>query len=72
MATNYFTGATVDVALSDNSGNAVLVRCATSAIPSSVAGYAVGCLLQATDDGGIFANTGSASSCTFVELAPVA
>ncbi len=70
--TNYFAAkGAVQVALTDASDNAVLVRCTTANIPSAVSGYAVGCLLQATDDGGIFANTGTASSCTFTELAPV-
>jgi len=68
MATNYFTGATVDKSLSDNAGNAVLVRSTVANIPSAVAGYAVGCLLQATDTGGIYTNTGTISSATFTLL----
>lgn len=66
--TNFFNGSTVDVALTDNAGNATLVRCTVANIPSGAAGYAVGCLLQATDTGGIYTNTGSITSSTFTLL----
>lgn len=68
MATNYFSGGTVDKALSDNFGNATLVRSTVANIPSAVSGYAIGCLLQATDTGGIYTNTGTAASATFTLL----
>lgn len=59
---------TVKVALTDNFGNADLVRCAVASIPSAVAGYAIGCILKATDTGGIYTNTGTTTSCTFTLL----
>lgn len=65
MATNYFTGATVDKALSDNSGNAVLIKCTVANLPSAVAGYSVSCLAIATDTGALYVNTGTATSATF-------
>lgn len=49
-------------------GARILVRSTVANIPSSVAGYAVGCLLQASDTGGIYTNTGTAESCTFTLL----
>lgn len=72
--TNYFTpkNSTVDVAFTDGNGtaqdNATLVRCTVANIPSAVSGYAVSCLLQATDTGAVYVNTGSATSCTFTLL----
>lgn len=65
MATNFFpSNGTVKVALSDDFGNAVLIRCTVANLPSAVAGYAVSCIAQTTD-GGIYQNTGSATSATF-------
>lgn len=67
--TNFYPyNGTVKVALTDEQGNADLVRCTVANIPASVAGYAIGCLLKATDTGGIYTNTGTASSCTFTLL----
>jgi len=64
--TNFFDGqSTVQVALTDASGNAVLARGTVANLPSSVAGYAVSCIYQATDSGAIYENTGTAASCTF-------
>jgi len=69
MATNFYpSNGSVKVSLSDDFGNADLVRCTVANIPSAVAGYAVGCILKATDTGGIYTNTGSATSCTFTLL----
>jgi len=64
--TNYFHGnQTVDIALGDENGNAILVKCLAANIPSAVAGYAVGCELIATDTGAHYYNLGTASSCNF-------
>ena len=64
--TNFFDGtSTVQIALTDASGNAVLARGTVANIPSAVSGYAVSCIYQATDSGAIYENTGSATSCTF-------
>lgn len=59
------TTALVKVALTDNSNNAMLASAATANIPASVAGYAIGCILIATDTGLPYSNTGTAASCTF-------
>lgn len=68
--TNYFIPktSTVDVALTDASDNATLVRCTVANIPSAQAGYAIGCNLQATDTGRAYVNTGTATSSTFTLL----
>lgn len=64
--TNFFDGtSTVQIALTDASGNAVLARGTVANLPSAVSGYAVSCIYQATDSGAIYENTGSATSCTF-------
>lgn len=65
--TNFFTtlNSTVKVALTDDNGNAILVKCATGDIPSASAGYAVGCELIDTTTGIRYTNTGSTSSCSF-------
>lgn len=63
--TNFFDGSsTVQVALTDASDNAVLIRCTVANLPSSVAGYAVSCIAQTTD-GGVYQNTGTTSSATW-------
>lgn len=61
-------GATVTHYLTNSSGDWILARCAVASIPASAAGYAKGCLIQASDTGGIYTNTGSATSSTFVLL----
>ena len=53
------------VALTDEAGNCFLVKCLAADIPSGAAGYAVGCILVATDTGTPYKNTGSTTSCTF-------
>lgn len=58
----------VYVEFTDISGNATRVRCATGDIPSAATGYAVGCLLTDTTTGLQYTNTGSATSCSFVEV----
>ncbi len=67
MATNLFAAknSTVEVALSDVNGNAVLAKGLAASLPSAVAGYAIGCDFFATDTGAHYFNTGSATSCTF-------
>ncbi len=67
---NFFAAksATVDVALTDATNNAILVKATTGNIPSAVAGYAIGCVLINTTTGGTYTNTGTASSCTFTQL----
>lgn len=69
--TNLFapeTSQAVKIALTDESGNAILVKCATASIPSAVAGYAKGCELIDTTTGLLYSNTGTADSCTFTSV----
>jgi len=70
MSVNFFApdNASVKVALSDESGNAVLSRGTVANLPSAVAGYAVSGLYMATDSGAVYENTGTATSCTFTLL----
>ena len=63
------TSAPVKIALTDDAGNALLVKSTAANIPSAVAGYAVGCLLIATDTGALYSNTGTATSASFVLFA---
>ena len=58
-------GGTVNHYLTNDAGDYILVRCTAANIPSAVAGYAVGCELEATDTGALYTNTGSVTSCTF-------
>ncbi len=65
--TNFFSPAigAIQVALGDNLGDAVFIKCTAAALPSAIAGYAVGCIAMATDTGVTYSNTGSRTSCTF-------
>ena len=61
-------GASVQVALTDASNNALLIRCTAALLPSAVAGYAIGCIATATDTGVIYTNTGTAASASFAAV----
>ena len=67
--TNFFTKytSTVDVALTNASGNATLIRCVAGSLPTD-AGYAVGCIAQATDSGVLYYNTGTTSIGSFTAV----
>ena len=57
---------TNEVHFKNNNGNYIFVTCAgTPTIPSSTAGYAVGCLLIDTTNGDLYHNSGTTASCTF-------
>lgn len=56
--------AKIDVQLNDKFGDAILIRCLITDLPSGVAGYAVGCLAQTLDAGVLYFNT-SATSASF-------
>lgn len=73
MSVNYFSSnnPAVNICLTDESGNAVLVKSTVANIPSSVAGYSIGCELVATDTGAHYYNTGTITSCTFVVVGTV-
>ncbi len=68
--TNLFNtvGTGLEVNLTNNAGDAVMVRSTTAAIPSAVAGYAIGCTLQNATTGSMFINRGTATSCTFKDV----
>ncbi|MEM5785005.1 MAG: hypothetical protein QW469_00500 [Candidatus Aenigmatarchaeota archaeon] len=65
VGTNFFTpkSSTIEVALTDNDGNAILAK--GSSVPSAVSGYAKGCIFINTTTGKIYQNTGTNSSCSF-------
>jgi len=66
VGTNYFTKytSTVNVALTDLSGNAALINCVAASLPTDK-GYAVGCLAYATDTGAFYTNTGNTTTASF-------
>lgn len=70
IGTNFFvvksTG--LEIALTNNAGDAILVRATTAGIPSAVAGYAIGCTLQNATTGSLFINQGTAASCSFRDV----
>lgn len=55
---------TVNVALCDEFGNATLAKCTTANLPTG-AGYAIGCIIIATDTGIQYTNQGTASAASF-------
>lgn len=61
-------GATVTHYFTNSSGDWILVRSSVANIPSAAAGYATGCMLQASDTGNLYTNTGSNTSSTFTLL----
>ena len=67
--TNFFSKytSTVDVALTNPSGNAVLIRCTSGNLPTD-AGYAVGCIAMATNSGVIYYNTGTTTVASFTAV----
>ena len=54
-------GGTINTFFGEDSGFVTYARCTVANIPSAQAGYAVGCLIAATDTGGIYTNTGTAA-----------
>lgn len=66
--TNYFTSQTanIKIALTDDSGNAVLITCTVATLPTT-AGYAIGCLAL-TEAGIPYCNTGTATVASFVKV----
>src|SRR5260221_14434717 len=61
-------GATVMIGQQDENQNALFIKCTVANLPTG-AGYAIGCIAQATDSGNIYTNTGTASAATFTQLA---
>ena len=64
--TNFFTpvSSTVNVALTDELGMACLIRCTAGHLPTG-AGYAIGCIAEATDTGIIYKNVGDTTTASF-------
>jgi 3D (Asp-Asp-Asp) domain-containing protein len=61
-------GASVQTALCDEVGNAMLIKFATANKPSTKAGYAVGCIGIDTTTGATYVNVGTIASCSFVSI----
>ena len=66
MAVSISTG--LEGFLTNNAGNWILVRATTAGIPSSTAGYAIGCTLQNATTGSLFINQGTDTSCSFRDV----
>lgn len=67
MATNFATqqpGATVETYFTNASGNVILARSTVANLPTG-AGYAVGCVIQASDTGDLYVNNGTTTAATF-------
>jgi len=66
IGTNFYTplSSTVDVALANLAGDAMLIRCTAANLPTG-AGYAVGCIATATDSGAFYTNTGTNTVASF-------
>lgn len=68
VGTNYFTtlSTTVDCALTDKVGNAVLITCTVANLPTG-AGFRIGCI-AITEAGIPYCNTGTAAIASFVKV----
>lgn len=67
MATNFATqspGTTVETYFTNSSGNVIFARCTVANLPTG-AGYAIGCLIQASDTGDMYTNLGTTSVAAF-------
>lgn len=58
-------GADATVTVFERDGNEMISRADCTTLPSTKAGYAVGCIMVKTDTGVVYVNTGTTSSCTF-------
>ena len=56
---------TITIYSEDKLGNALLAIGTYANMPSSVSGYAYGCLYIASDTGNVYHNTGGATTCSF-------
>ena len=67
--TNFFTKytPTVEVAFTNNVGQATLIRCTAGNLPID-AGYAIGCIAEASDSGVTYYNTGTTSIASFTAV----
>lgn len=67
--TNFFTkiSSTIDGAFTDESGNLRLIKCTAGNLPTG-AGYAIGCIAEATDSGVLYYNTGTATVASFTAV----
>jgi hypothetical protein len=60
-------GATIEVALTDEFRNAILIKCTAANLPTG-ANYAVGCIAIATDSGVLYYNTGTSTTASFTAV----
>lgn len=67
MATNFATaspGTVVETYFTNSSGNVILARCTVANMPTGT-GYAVGCIIEASDTGDVYTNVGTTSAAEF-------
>lgn len=70
MSTNFATGVpgtVVEPYFTNSTGNIILARCSVANLPTG-AGYAIGCMVQASDTGNLYTNTGTAAATTWTLL----
>lgn len=68
MATNFATmspGTVVEPYFTNASANVVFARCTVANLPTG-SGYAVGCIIETSDSGQTYVNTGTTSAANFV------
>lgn len=61
----YFVNSTINP--TTGNGNIILARCTVANLPTG-AGYAIGCIIQASDTGNNYVNTGTATAASFTLL----
>lgn len=67
MATNYATqtpGAVVETYFTNSSQNVILARSTVANLPTG-AGYAIGCMIEASDTGDLYTNVGTTTAAAF-------
>lgn len=70
IGTDFFTtSGSVEIALADKAGNAVLSKGTLANLPSAAAGFAVGGQYIATDTGATFVNLGTTATSAFAGIA---
>lgn len=70
IGTDFFTTlGSVEIALADKAGNAILAKGTLANLPSAAAGYAIGCQYIATDTGAMFVNLGTTAASAFAGVA---
>lgn len=72
MSTNYATqqpGATIEDYFTNSSGNVIFARATVANLTANTgAGYAVGCIIEASDTGDMYINKGTATVASFLSV----